>query len=270
VFSYPPEDQLQEGVRDVQLADLGADGEPELIVGFWGLAGAHAVSPLGETIWRNRTAPSIFSLAVTPPNELTDWRKLLVTGHERGILELNHFGRHVPPYTVADRRLQSLHPARYEGGDATYCGIADNGDGTLVAVGLAEGTQQQLVEIWNYRLPAMVSPQVEAVTSGQLLDGSRSVGPASVGPMPNVPAPDVQAPDSESRQKQGGQWLFAGSDGSLHAIGHDAGFFDYWRLGKPISGVAIVRINDQPAVIVSSDKEVTAWRVEPLAAKPQP
>jgi hypothetical protein len=238
VWSYPPEDEPQQGVRDVQLADLAADGEPELLVGFWGLAGVHAVSPAGETLWRNRSYPSIYSLAVTPPNVDTGWRKVLVTGTIGGILELNQYGREVPAYNLERRLVQNLYPARYGDGETSYCAIAENANGELAALGLAEGPRQQLVEIWSYPLPPAVMPQVESVASGKLLDGP------------------------------GGQWLLATPDGSLHFIAHDAALLDEWRLGKQITGLAVASIDGRPAVVLSTEKEVAAWRVDRIESPP--
>lgn len=247
VLTYPPQEDSQESVRDVQLADLRGDGEPELLIGFWGLAGVHSVSLAGKRMQWNRIYPSIFSLAVSGPNPNTGWRKLIATGSGGGILELNQFLRHDPPYTVENRspssdpvrHMQSVFAAQYDGGDVRFCGIAETTGGKPVALGLAEGPLSRLEEVWSYGLPGGVMTQVESVTSGRLLDDP------------------------------GGEWLLAGADGSLHVVGQDARFNDYWALGKAISGLAVTRINDRPAVVISSGTEVAAWYVEPLPA-PQP
>lgn len=243
-FKFPPGKDNQDSIRDVQLADLGDDGEPELLVGYWGQAGVHGVALNGERTSWNRVFPSVFSLAVSQTNPTTGWRKLLVTGSTGGILELNQFLRHDSPYMIAnpdprgelERHVQSIYTAQYEGGDVRYCGIAETTEGKTIALGLAEGPQHRLEELWSYGLPDGLLTQVEAVTSGRLID------------------------------TPGGQWLFAGADGSLHLISQDAKFNDYWRLGKPISGMAIAQLGDRPAILISSGNEVTARYVEPLLA----
>ena len=244
VFSYPQQEESRISVRDVQLADLGDDGQPELLVGFWGQAGVHSVSLAGKRSEWNRIYPDVFSLAVSAPNPNTGWRKLLATGSEGGVLELNQFLRHDSPYKIEnpdlrqnrERQMQSIFAAGYHGGDIRFCGIAETPEGATIALGLAEGPYNRLEEVWSYELPRGVMTQVESAASGRLIEGP------------------------------GGQWLFAAADGSLHVVSQDAKFNDYWTLGKLISGMAIAHINDRPAILLASEKEVAAWYVEALPA----
>lgn len=230
--SYPPAGEQQQGVRDVQLADLADNGKLQALVAFWGLAGVHAIDLEGNRVWGNRTFPTALSLAVTPPNEV-GWRKLLVTGEVGEILELNQFGRHVPPYRVDNLPIYYLYAAAYNQAQTPFCGITVDVDGRPSAVGLAEGPQQRLVQRWTHPLPKGIMPnQIEAVTSGRLL------------------------PDTA------GQWLLAGPDGSLHVVGDEGTFSDSWNTGLRLTGMAIAQLDGAPALILATAKGVTAWRVE--------
>ncbi|MEQ8791087.1 MAG: hypothetical protein RIC55_32800 [Pirellulaceae bacterium] len=236
--SYPPGEDEQQGVRDVQLADLSDSGKLQALVGFWGFAGVHAVELDGANVWRNRIFPTALSLAVTPPNDV-GWRKLLVTGELGEIVELNQFGRHVPPYHVGQIPIQYLYAANYENAQTPYCGISIDAEGKPSAIGLAEGAQQRLVEQWTHSLPSGIMPnQIEWVTSGKLLDDDA------------------------------GQWLIAGPDGSLHLIGDDSTFSDYWRTGKRLTGMAITRIDGKGALVLATADGVEAWSVEPKNEAP--
>jgi hypothetical protein len=228
--SYPPDVEEQQGIRDVQLADLSDSGELQAFVGFWGYAGVHAIKLDGTNVWRNRIFPTALSLAVTPLDEDLGSRKLLVTGQLGQIVELNQYGRHTPPYHVGQIRIHYLYAANYAEAQTPFCGISIDAAGNPSAVGLVPGLHQRLVDQWTQPLPPGVMPnQIEWVTSGKLL------------------------PETT------GQWLIAGPDGSLHVIGDDATFTDYWRTGKRLTGMAIA---EDGVLVLATDEEITAWRVE--------
>ena len=136
--SYPAADQQHDGIRDVRLADLDGDGMPEMVVGFWGIIGVHAISLEGKNIWRNREFSNVLSVIAGKINDF-DWRKVFVTGFDGGILRINHFGNSDKPYTVDGQGgsypIHFLHAARFAGGQARYCGISADAAGEPLAVG---------------------------------------------------------------------------------------------------------------------------------------
>ena len=163
---------------------------------------------------------------------------MLVTGDRGSIVELNHFGKEVPPFDVEHRFIQFLYPAAYQDGDTQYCAIAVDSEGKQLALGLTTGTKEKPLP---KPVEGAMSNQIKSVTSGKLLDG------------------------------RGGQWLFAGPDGSVHVVNHDGdpARYDYWRVGEQLTGIAVAQIDDQPVVVLATEDELVAWRVKGSTA-PQP
>ena len=187
ILSYPPLSVSHDGVRDALLADLDADGDLELCVGFWGTAGVHCVSLDGNVRWANQAVSHVFSLAVAahdakPAQPVGRFRHGQVVPLDRqgqaGQLE-NETGQLIHHVFSADDVPAGATP---------YCGIAYGTDGRRLALGLTAAPQSQ----WRYNLPTGSFPnQIRFVTSAPLLDA------------------------------QDHQWLIAGPEGSLHIISQD-------------------------------------------------
>ena len=59
----------------------------------------------------------------------------------------------------------------------------------------------------------------------------------------------------------GYQWLLVGPDGSIHVIGDEGNFFDYFRLGNAIDGLSAYRLEDKGVIVVSTDETVSAYEL---------
>ena len=82
LFRYPTAGQRHPGIMDAQLADLDADGQWELYVGFADPVGLQRVELDGTRRWSNRALPGVTSLV---PRMLAKPPYLLVTD-ERGLI----------------------------------------------------------------------------------------------------------------------------------------------------------------------------------------
>jgi hypothetical protein len=60
----------------------------------------------------------------------------------------------------------------------------------------------------------------------------------------------------------GGQWLLAGPDGSIHVISDDGDTFDYFQYGQRLTGLAAYRSNDQGLFAVATEQGVYGWTVK--------
>jgi hypothetical protein len=236
LVAYPSEDETNDLVRDAQLFDLDGDGTPEMYVGFWGSVGVQQVDLSGKRVWSNKTIPSVLSLAQSPPNE-ADFRKMFVTGERGTVLRVNQFGIQDPEIRVGGWPIHRLFASRFRGQRQTqYVGLSFVNETKVQAVALDE----KLVEQWSYPLPAGVfRNQIQYVTSGMLLDAD--------GWFADVPD---------------GQWVFAGVNGSVHVVSDGGDFNDFFNSGESLSGIAATRVDGFGVLLISSDKGVTAWRVE--------
>jgi hypothetical protein len=229
LLAYPPEDQKHDGVRDVLLADLDGSGKPSLAVGFWGLTGVHGVSLAGERTWVNRELAPVLSLAATPP-DVVGWRKVLATGNAGHIQRLNQYGNADPPIQVKQRTIHHLIAADWSADRPTvYLGLSYAPEGNLVAIGLNANFE----EMWSYRLPpGAYANQMQFAAPCRLLPG------------------------------EGGQWLLAGPDGSIHMISDDGDTFDYFQYGERLTGLAGFRSKDQGILAVATEQGVFAYKVK--------
>jgi hypothetical protein len=226
LFSYP-DGEDQPPVRDVQLADLDENGEPELLVAFDGSVGLHSVSMSGERLWSNRAYTPLVSLALSHKLPKVGY-SAYATGRG-GISPTNKDGFEGLPKDVPGWVVAHLFSSRF--GDTTetrYAAIAADAKGEPCLVGL----DKVLEEKWNYPLPggAFQRP-VDFLTSGKLRADSK------------------------------GEWIVAWSDGSIHIISEDGNFDDTFNTGAEIRGVAFLEREGQPLLVVSTPKEVLAWEV---------
>ena len=236
LLSYPAADQTHDGLRDVQLCDLDGDGKLEICIGFWGSVGVQAIDLAGKRLWSNRLVPTVLSLVETSPNEV-GFRKLLVTGERGSILRINQFGNADPEIRIPNRALHHLYRSRFTGQRQTaYVGLSYLSERKVQTVALSEKLEEQ----WSYPLPEGVfRNQIQYVASGMLLE---------------APGWFADVPD--------GQWVFAGANGSVHVVSDEGDFNDLFYSGESLSGIACTRFDGAGVLLLSSDKGVTAWKVE--------
>jgi outer membrane lipoprotein-sorting protein len=230
LLSFP--EGTHAGISDVQVGDLDGDGEPELLVGYWGVVGVQGVKLDGTRIWSNRRLPeNVLRLAVTPLTPLGKRRLLCNTGLMT-LAVLDERGESLIEMPIGGRSLRLVAAADLRGDGATaLCGVATLGPGNDSAVGFDVSG----AELWNYPLPPGVHPapelQNEMIVSGKLL--------------PNEP----------------GMWIFAGADGTVHLVGGDGRAIDVFAWGEPLHGLAVAEFADGPALVIADGKGVSAVRL---------
>ena len=230
LLAYPDSDHA--GIADVQLADLKGDGQPEIVVGYWGVVGVQAASFTGERTWSNRQLENVSRLAVSDPAD--DGRRFILGVNGRDfITPIDYDGKAQPEIRVPGQALYALYTADLNGTPPLeMCALSSSQIGILTAIGLnASGDT-----LWNYPLPNGIHNQpVELVTPGRL--------PANDGGTQGV-------------------WLLTGLDGSVHILSADGHLIDQFNYGDELTGIATAMIEGTPALVIATAKEVTAWRVE--------
>ena len=226
LFAYPQTPQPNRQILDAQILDLNEDGKLEIFFGFNAPVGIHRVNLKGERVWSNRTSPGVPSITV---RRLARPQYLLITDDSGLIRSVSNTGKEGPSITVSNRTIHQLIASRSPAAQPTqFLGMSLTIEGRLITLGLTN----QLQELWSYGLPqGTYQSQVEICHSAQLWDDT------------------------------GYQWLLAGPDGSVHVIGDEGNFFDYFRLGKPIDGLSAYRLEDKGVIVVSTDATVTAYEL---------
>ena len=227
VLQYPAENQSHDGIQDVQLLDLNGDGTLEMYVGFWGLAGIHAVDIHGERTWRNQAVHSVLSLVATRP-DVAGLRQLLVVSADGGIVPVTFDGREGGEFRVGSHAIYHLQRAVVsQDGKPTFCGLAFTDEETHLALGINEDWQ----ETWSYRLPSGIhQTAVRRLSSARLFEET--------------------------------YWLFPGSDGSVHIVSEDGKFYDVFQQGAAIRGLVATQAGDDALLIVASEQEVVGYKVD--------
>ena len=226
LLAFPSLEQKHDGVRDAQLADLDADGQLELYVGFWGLAGVQSRSFAGQLRWSNRHVSSV--LSITKKHDNVDQRgQILVTSDQGSIFPIQPNGRTDPTVHVGRRAIHYLAVATDASGWQTpYCGLSWDTQQRLYAIGLNDQLQEQ----WSYELPAgSHQNQIQTVLSGLLHDR--------------------------------GHWIFPRPDGSIHFVAHDGSFFDHFAYGESLRGVAVTQEGNRQGLVIATQKESQWWDV---------
>lgn len=225
VASYPPPGQRHDGINDVRFADLDQDGAPELYVGFWGPLGVHVVSLDGQRTWSSRVAANVLSLAPRPGAGSYSGA-LLVSNDRGGIHVFDAKGQSKTTITVAGKNIHHLFNGDRENGVTGYLGIAFVPNQAPSAIGLAANFEEQ----WSLELsPGPFRGQL--VTYGKFLNKTR------------------------------GDWIVAGSDGTIRIIGQDGEFFDYFSLGQPVTALATGQYQGKPCLFVATDESLIAFQL---------
>ncbi len=230
LLAYP--ESRHSGLSDVQLADLDGDGQPEILVGYWGVVGVQSVSLSGERKWSNRQLENVTRLAISDPAD--DGTRFALCANNRDfITPLDHAGKAQKEIAVAGQTLFALYAADLDGAPPVeLCALSSSEVGVVTAIGLnAMGDS-----LWNNPLPHGLHNQpVELVTPGRL------------------PTTD------DSTQ---GVWLLAGPDSSIQVLAADGSLIDRFNYGEELTGIATATLDGAPALIVSSKNRIQAWKVK--------
>jgi hypothetical protein len=225
-LAYPDLDQRHDGISQVVLTDLEDDGQLELYVAFWGLAGVHRVEMDGKRKWGFRGVSDVISLVASTRNEV-GWQKLLLTDQQGQLLQLNQFGNADPAIDTGGVPLHYLFTGNL-GDDAVTRLCALSSTQSQVVVGL----DLELRTRWRYPVElGTFADQVEMVTSAQLSSQGR------------------------------GTWLVATANGLVHMVAHDGSFSDSFAVGERISGITAGRFGDDTVVLIATGKRVTCWKI---------
>lgn len=223
-LSYP------EG-REAEIADFrlmpGADGQPHLIVGYWGKDGVEQATLSGQREWKNDTLENVFSIidAMPKPGD-----RRLLCAHARGtVVELDDAGKRAGEISVGRRFIRAVTAADLDGdGVSELCGLAPGPQGSDLLVGFAaDGTEK-----WKYDLPPGLHQQpIEMIGVARWPLGRTA------------------------------WWLVAGADGSIHLLDAAGQPVDRFNYGQELTGLAATTIDGQPVLLVATAEGLTAWKV---------
>jgi thiol-disulfide isomerase/thioredoxin/outer membrane lipoprotein-sorting protein len=217
------------GIADVRFADLDANGQLELIVGYWGDVGAQGVSLDGKRLWANRGMQNVIQVAVDDPD--VKGRRRAICVNSRGTLvPVDDQGENAQDVRVNSRALTNIAIADLDGdGVSEWCALAadPNELGRFTAVGVSPRGE----ELWSYDLPEGLHKYlIERIVPGQLAPGD-------------------------------GGWLLPAADGSIHLLTKDGQLVDRFNYGKALTGLALYASPQGPVLLVADSEGLTAWQV---------
>lgn len=226
VLTFPAEG-THDGISDVQLADLDADGQPELLVGYYGVVGVQCVDLSGRRRWSVRTLENVFNLAVLPPDD--QGRRTVLCANGLGTpIPIDADGRTGHAVEVPGRFFRLVASRDLDGdGQPELCGLAVTRAGDDTAVGFTARGE----ELWSYTLPLGVhrNAALEPVTAGNLL-GDKAA-----------------------------QWVLAGADGTIHLLSHLGELIDHFGLGAPPAGMGVATLDGKQVLLIAVEDRVEAW-----------
>lgn len=230
--SYPAAGDA-DAVADAALADLGGDGEPDVIVAFSGTAGLEAATLNGERIWRDREIGPLVSVAVGPS---------VAGGGERDVIGCTASGQ-----LKRARRHDTAAAADAGPAFATLAAGPVAPDGAWAIVGVATGSEGE-------GLAAGIEPATLAVDWRLPL----AAGGHRDGPLEPVAWADLLGTPRR-------QWLIAGPDGSVTAAWADGRVVDRYFHGRPLVGLGGYRHADRGHVVIATRQGVEAFAVDDVA-----
>ena len=228
IMAYPEAAQRHDGISQVVLTDLEDDGQVELYVAFWGLAGVHRVNLKGERQWGFRGVSDVISLVASPRNEV-GWQKLLITDQSGQLIQLNQYGNADPAIDTDSVPLHHLFVGNLEETAMTrWCAISST------RAQMAVGLDLELRTRWQFPVSlGTFATAVEMVSSLQF------------------------------SPQDGGIWLIAVANGAVHMVAHDGSFADKLAVGERITGITAGRFGDDSLVFIATGKKLTCWKITP-------
>ncbi|MFV1969205.1 MAG: hypothetical protein ACC628_27605, partial [Pirellulaceae bacterium] len=155
-------------------------------------------------------------------------QRLLVSGRRGDVIPFDQTGRPESAIVVNGRAIFHLFSARFAPQTTAFCGLTFSDAGHLVAVGLSP----DLHEVWDYELPdGVFRDPVQFVTSDTWLHAEH------------------------------GSWVFAGPDGTIHALREDGVTVDKFAYGERIAGLGLLRVAGTAYLLVASPDGIKAWHV---------
>jgi peroxiredoxin/outer membrane lipoprotein-sorting protein len=237
LLAYP--DVQHPGIVDAQLTDLTGDGTPEMVLGYGGAAGVHAVDLQGNRLWSNNSMVDAIRVAPLSPDSTGRRKVLAMNGGVGGgtLIELDSEGKRVREITVPGQSVGWVVADDLNGnGTSEICVLAmamtpegQPASGTIDAMGIDLGGRP----LWRHPLARGVhQEQIEPVTAG-------SVFPSG----PN-------------------QWLIASADGTIRIVAADGQLIDTFAYGAALSGIATAQWDDKPVLLVATPQAVDAWQIQ--------
>lgn len=222
ISRYAASKQHHRAITDAQLVDLEKDGQFELYLSFAPPLGCQRIEANGVRSWNYRNAGGGSSIVARLD---VSPAHLLLTNDAGMVVPLSSKGVAGTPLDLGKRTVHQLVTNARR--PSQLIGLAYTVQGRLIAVGFDQAMQ----ELWSYGLPSGLFRY--QVSSPQW----------------------VQLTESET-----GHWLIAGPDGSVHIVQADGRFFDSFRVGEQISGIAGHRLtNGKARLYVATERTVTAY-----------
>lgn len=229
VWSFPDEDH--DGIADARVSDLQGDGSPEIVVGYWGVAGVQCLSRAAALLWSNRSLENVMQVAVTGP-DATGRRQLWCINNRGTLVPIDADGQHGSDMRIPDRAMIHIASGDVDGdGAVEFCGLAAEGIGKRIALGLSRDGDEQ----WSHALPEGVhQQQIDPIVPVRLAAGD-------------------------------GGWLLPGPDGSIHWLTKDGEIIDQFAYGEALTGLAMTELDGRTVLLVATADDVSAWHVRPPA-----
>jgi peroxiredoxin len=217
-LSYPQRQDV--AIGDAQLADLDGDGTLELVIGYLGVNGIHAVSLDGTRKWRNPSVEDVSRLVLVDPADSTAGRQILAATYGGRVTPIDARGADAAKWQPDAGVIQHFLAV-----NGRLCAVAGTRKGTFVAAGLKlDGTS-----LWEHPLPfgRSIKP-IEPIAWGRV--GSENP-----------------------------HWMVASADASIHFLNSEGKVIDQFNYGSSLAGIAALPDSEgRDLLLLSTDDGIEA------------